>query len=69
MELGGAELLGRDVAAVCGTASNQIRTLLTSERHRERLVNHMERSAPYREATPAAEEMVEVFCRGFLNGR
>lgn len=42
MELAGAELLGRDVATICQTkVLHQMRSLLTSERSRERLASHM----------------------------
>ncbi|MGA2185338.1 MAG: nucleotidyl transferase AbiEii/AbiGii toxin family protein [Bryobacteraceae bacterium] len=65
MELAGAELLGRDVASICETpVLEQIRSLLTSERNRERLVNHMVQTSTYAEATPAIERIVSGFCQG-----
>jgi predicted nucleotidyltransferase len=68
MELAGAELLGRDVAQICGMqALNKIRSLLLSERHRERLSIDMFQSSPYPERTPTGEDIVKVFCRGFMN--
>ncbi len=42
MELAGAELLGRDVATICQMkVLHQMRSLLTSERSRQRLASHM----------------------------
>jgi predicted nucleotidyltransferase len=68
MELAGAELLGRDVAKICEVqASNRIRSLMLSDRHRERLSIDMLQFSPYPERTPTAEEIVKVFCRGFMN--
>lgn len=70
MELAGAELLGRDVAAICQTQlSNQIRSLLTSERNRERLVSHMVQTSAYPEITLFVEGIVNGFFHGFMNVR
>jgi predicted nucleotidyltransferase len=67
MELAGAELLGRDVATICETqVLDQIRSLMTSERNRERLVSHLVQTSTHAEATPAIERMVSGFCQGLL---
>jgi predicted nucleotidyltransferase len=67
MELAGAELLGRDVATICKTQTlDQIRSIVTSERNRERLISHMVRTTLYTEAVSSAERMLNGFCSGFL---
>lgn len=66
MRLAGAELLGRDVAAICDARLlHQVRSLLTEESRRERLVIDMVRSSTYAEATPFVERVLSVFSRGF----
>ena len=65
MRLAGAELLGRDVAAMCDAQIlNQVRSVLAVERNRERLVIDMVRTCTYAEATPFVERTLSGFCRG-----
>jgi hypothetical protein len=73
MELAGAELLGRDVAAICEPGFlNRIRSLLASERSRERLATHM---LPYdwrglEDDVPSSTEgVVNGFRRGLMYDR
>jgi predicted nucleotidyltransferase len=65
MQLAGAELLGRDVAAICNTQIlNQVRSVLALESNRERLVIDMVRTSAYPQATPFVERALSEFCRG-----
>jgi predicted nucleotidyltransferase len=69
LDLAGAELLGRDVAGIGSSqVMDQIRTLVTSEPNRERLVRHMAQTT-YAEAEPAVERIVKAFCRGLLRAK
>jgi predicted nucleotidyltransferase len=66
MELAGAELLGRDVAAICSPAAlARIQLLIESEPDVERLTHQMIHSA-YLEAEPALVRMIGAFRRGIL---
>ncbi|MDP9054858.1 MAG: nucleotidyl transferase AbiEii/AbiGii toxin family protein [Acidobacteriota bacterium] len=65
MRLAGAELLGRDVAAICDTQIlNQVQSVLALESHREHLVIDMVRTSTYVEATPFVERALSGFYRG-----
>ena len=67
LELAGAELLGRDVASICKTQTlRQIRSILTSERNRERLISHIVRTILDAEAASSVGRMLNGFCSGFL---
>ena len=66
MELAGAEILGRDVAGIGSPqAMDRVRSLVTSEPSRERLVRDMAHTT-YAEAAPAVERIFSGFCRGLL---
>jgi predicted nucleotidyltransferase len=70
MELAGAELLGRDVVAICSKpVLDQVRSLLTSEHNRGRLVNQMVQTSTHAEAAPAVDRIVDGFLRGLLSAR
>jgi predicted nucleotidyltransferase len=57
MRLAGAELLGRDVAAICDArALRQVQSVLALENNRERLVIDMVRTSTYAEATLFVEK-------------
>jgi predicted nucleotidyltransferase len=65
MQLAGAELLGRDVAAICDAQIlNQVQSVLAVENNRERLVFDMVRTSTYVEAMPLVERALNGFCRG-----
>ncbi len=65
MQLAGAELLGRDVAAICDAQIlNQIQSVLLAESNLERLVIDMVRTSTYVEATPFVERALSAFRRG-----
>ncbi|HWE51568.1 MAG TPA: nucleotidyl transferase AbiEii/AbiGii toxin family protein [Bryobacteraceae bacterium] len=66
MRLAGAELLGRDIAAICDARIlHQVLSILSEEGNRERLVIDMVRSsATYAEATPFVERTLDAFNRG-----
>ena len=65
MQLAGAELLGRDVAAICDAQIlSQVQHVLAVENNRERLVLDMVRTSTYVEATPFVERTLNGFCRG-----
>lgn len=67
LQLAGAELLGCDVAAICGRpTADQIREVLTSEQQLDLLVSQMVRSSSYEENAGAITAMVQAFSRGFL---
>lgn len=67
LELAGAELLGRDSALVCSPkAFEQIGSVLTTERHRERLITQMGQAFTHDYAWEASKRIVDGFCRGFL---
>ena len=69
MEVAGAELLGRDVASIGSPhVMDQVRSLVTSEPSRERLVRDMAQTT-YEEAAPAVERVFSGFCRGLLRGK
>ena len=69
IEVAGAELLGRDVASIGSSqVMDQVRSLVTSEPNRERLVRHMAQTT-YAEAAPAVERIFSGFCRGLLRGK
>jgi len=66
MERAGAERLGRDVASIGPTQTmDHLRSLLSSEPDRERLVSHMAQTT-YAEAALAVDRIVSGFCRGLL---
>jgi hypothetical protein len=81
--LAGAELLGRDVAAICEPQLlNQLRSFLTSEPDRERLARHLvlgyqtERIAvrPWTEtdislALVETARVANAWCRGLMHTR
>ena len=70
MELAGAELLGRDVVAICSKpVLDQVRSIVTSEQNRERLVNQMVQTSTYAEAAPAVDRIVGEFFRGLLSAK
>ena len=70
VQLAGAELLGRDVAALCGEqAAIQARSILALERNRDRLVLDMVRTSAYAEAVPFIERLLAAFWRGLLHAR
>jgi predicted nucleotidyltransferase len=65
MRLAGAELLGRDVAAICDARIlHQVQSVLAVESNRERLVIDMVRTSTYAEATPFMERTLSAFSRG-----
>jgi predicted nucleotidyltransferase len=65
MQLAGAELLGRDVAAICDARIlNQVQSVLAVENNRERLVIDMVRTSTYVEAMPFVERVLTAFSRG-----
>ncbi len=67
LELAGAELLGRDVASICKTQTlHQIRSIVTSERNRERLIRHIVQTTSYAEAASGVGRTLNGFCSGFL---
>jgi predicted nucleotidyltransferase len=69
MRLAGAELLGRDVAAICNARiPHQVQSVLAEEANRERLVIDMVRTSAYAEAIPFVEQTLKRFYRG-LRGR
>jgi predicted nucleotidyltransferase len=69
MELAGAELLGRDVADIASSpVMAQIRSLLTSELNRERLLHQMAQTT-YAEAASFVERIFSGFCRGLLRAK
>ena len=69
MELAGAELLGRDVAHIGSSqVMDQVRSLVTSEPDRERLVSQMAHTR-YAEAALTVNRMVSGFCRGLLSAQ
>jgi predicted nucleotidyltransferase len=70
MQLAGAELLGRDVAAICDRQLlSQVQSILELELNRERLVLDMVRTSTYAEATPFVERSLSGFCKGLLHDR
>jgi predicted nucleotidyltransferase len=70
MQLAGAELLGRDVAAICDAQIfNQVQSVLAVESNRERLVIDMVRTSTYVEATPFVERTLGGFCKGLRSER
>lgn len=70
MQLAGAELLGRDVAAICDRQIlSQVQSILELEINRERLVLDMVRTSTYAEATPFVERSLSGFCKGLLHDR
>jgi predicted nucleotidyltransferase len=70
IQLAGAELLGRDVAAICDSRIlNQIQSVLALESNRERLVTDMVRTSTYAEATPFVEQALSGFRRGLQGER
>jgi predicted nucleotidyltransferase len=70
VQLAGAELLGRDVATLCGEqAAIQARSILALERNRDRLVLDMVRTSAYAEAVPFIERLLAAFWRGLLHAR
>jgi predicted nucleotidyltransferase len=67
LELAGAELLGRDLAGICKTQTmHQIRSIVTSERNRERLISHIVQATFYAEAASSVERTLNGFYSGFL---
>lgn len=65
MRLAGAELLGRDVAAICDVEIlHQVQSVLADESNRERLVIDMVRTSTYVEAMPFVERTFNGFYRG-----
>ena len=67
LELAGAQLLGRDSALVCSPkAFEQISSVLTTERHRERLITQMAQAFTHDDAWEASKRIVDGFCQGFL---
>jgi predicted nucleotidyltransferase len=70
MQLAGAELLGRDVAAICDAQIlKQVQSVLAVESNRERLVVDMVRTSTYLEATPFVEQTLSGFRRGLRSDR
>jgi predicted nucleotidyltransferase len=70
MQLAGAELLGRDVAAICNMhILSQVQSILELELNRERLVLDMVRTSTYAEALPFVERSLSGFCKGLLHDR
>jgi predicted nucleotidyltransferase len=70
MQLAGAELLGRDVAAICDAHMlSQVQSILEPELNRERLVLDMVRTSTYAEALPFVERSLSGFYRGLLHDR
>ena len=67
LELAGAELLGRDSALVCSPKTfEQIGSVLTTERQRERLITQMAQAFAHDDAWEATKRIVDGFCQGFL---
>jgi len=67
MASAGAELLGRDVSAICGAQLfNQIQSIVTSELNRERMISQIIEAVMYVEAADAVERTLDGFCRGLL---
>ena len=65
MRLAGAELLGRDVAAICDDRIlYQVLSGMAEEGNRERLVIDMVRTSTYAEAAPFVEKALSAFGRG-----
>jgi predicted nucleotidyltransferase len=67
LELAGAQLLGMDCAPVCKPATfEQIRSVLTTERHRERLTTQMTQTSAHDDVQETTNRVVDSFCQGFL---
>jgi len=70
MQLAGAELLGRDVAAICDAQIlNQVQSVMAVESNREQLVIDMVRTSTYVEAAPFVERALSGFCKGLRSDR
>ena len=70
MQVADAELLGREVAHLSlPSALARVRSVLESERTRERLLAHMVRTSTVAEDMPFVERLLDSFRRGILTNK